>query len=146
MTSLRVDGQPAARREAMPEKDQARLTGIVGDKSPEAGESRSGEDARRRGWYWNWNTMVTQFAPLIGLDGKGLLDSYIVWTDRREDSPFRGYAFPSTTAEANFYGIDRNVLGTINKILVALDLIEIKKSMVHRPDDAGNDWKFPHNT
>lgn len=125
---------------------QVKLTGIVGDKSPEAGESRSGEDARRRGWYWNWNTMVTQFAPLIGLDGKGLLDSYIVWTDRREDSPFRGYAFPSTTAEANFYGIDRNVLGTINKILVALDLIEIKKSMVHRPDDAGNDWKFPHNT
>jgi hypothetical protein len=146
MTSLRVDGQPAARREAMPAKNQVKLTGIVGDKSAEAGESRSGEDARRRGWYWNWNTMVTQFAPLIGLDGKGLLDSYIVWTDRREDSPFRGYAFPSTTAEANFYGIDRNVLGTINKILVALDLIEIKKSMVHRPDDAGNDWKFPHNT
>ena len=147
MTSLRVDEQSAARREAMPEPNynKPKLTGIVGDKSAEAGESRSGEDTRRRGWYWNWNTMVTQFAPLIGLDGKGLLDSYIVWTDRREDSPFRGYAFPSTTAEANFYGIDRNVLGTINKILVALDLIEIKKSMVNRPDN-GNDWKFPHNT
>lgn len=147
MTSLRVDEQSAARREAMPEAvaNKPKLTGIIGDQSAEAGESRSGVDARRRGWYWNWNTMVTQFAPLIGLDGKGLLDSYIVWTDRREDSPFRGYAFPSTTAEANFYGIDRNVLGTINKILVALDLIEIKKSMVHRPDN-GNDWKFPHNT
>lgn len=126
--------------------NKPQLTGIVGDQSAEAGESRSGEDTRRRGWYWNWNTMVTQFAPLIGLDGKGLLDSYIVWTDRREDSPFRGYAFPSTTSEANFYGIDRNVLGTINKILVALDLIEIKKSMVNRPDESGNDWKFPHNT
>lgn len=148
MTSLRVDEQSAARREAMPDTavTKPKLTGIVGDKAEEAGDSRSGEDTRRRGWYWNWNTMVTQFAPLIGLDGKGLLDSYIVWTDRREDSPFRGYAFPSTTAEASFYGIDRNVLGTINKILVTLDLIEIKKSMVHRPDDAGNDWKFPHNT
>lgn len=148
MTSLRVDEQSAARREAIPTttSDQPKLTGIIGDKSAEAGESRSGEDTRRRGWYWNWNTMVTQFAPLIGLDGKGLLDSYIVWTDRRENSPFRGFAFPSTTAEANFYGIDRNVLGTINKILVALDLIEIRKSMVHRPDASGNDWKFPHNT
>lgn len=148
MTSLRVDERSAARSEAMPATniERPKLTGIVGDQSAAAGESRSGEDARRRGWYWNWNTMVTQFAPLIGLDGKGLLDSYIVWTDRREESPFRGYAFPSTTAEANFYGIDRNVLGTINKILVALDLIEIKKSMVHRPDESGNDWKFPHNT
>lgn len=148
MTSLRADEQSAARSEAMPETTSTRpkLTGIVGDKSPEGGESRSGEDTRRRGWYWNWNTMVTQFAPLIGLDGKGLLDSYIVWTDRREDSPYRGYAFPSTTSEANFYGIDRNVLGTINKILVALDLIEIKKKMVNRPDESGNDWKFPHNT
>ena len=146
MTSLRADEQSAARSEAMPENAQSKLTGIVGDKSAEAGESRSGEDTRRRGWYWNWNTMVTQFAPLIGLDGKGLLDSYIVWTDRREDSPYRGYAFPSTTSEANFYGIDRNVLGTINKILVALDLVEIKKSMVNRPDKSGNDWKFPHNT
>ncbi|MCO5226348.1 MAG: hypothetical protein M9953_13500 [Thermomicrobiales bacterium] len=147
MASLRVDEQSAARSEAMPAKiERPQLTGIVGDQSAAAGESRSGEDARRRGWYWNWNTMVTQFAPLIGLDGKGLLDSYIVWTDRREESPFRGYAFPSTTAEANFYGIDRNVLGTINKILVTLDLIEIKKSMVHRPDESGNDWKFPHNT
>ena len=146
VTSLRADEQSAARREAMPANSQVKLAGIVGDKSAEAGESRSGEDTRRRGWYWNWNTMVTQFAPLIGLDGKGLLDSYIVWTDRREDSPYRGYAFPSTTSEANFYGIDRNVLGTINKILVALDLVEIKKSMVNRPDKSGNDWKFPHNT
>ena len=148
MNSLRVDEQSAARSESMSDSEITRpkLTGIVGDKAAEAGDSRSGEDTRRRGWYWNWNTMVTQFAPLIGLDGKGLLDSYIVWTDRREDSPFRGYAFPSTTSEANFYGIDRNVLGTINKILVALDLIEIKKKMVNRPDETGNDWKFPHNT
>ena len=148
MTSLRVDEQSAARSERMSDSGIARpkLSGIIGDQSAEAGESRSGEDTRRRGWYWNWNTMVTQFAPLIGLDGKGLLDSYIVWTDRREDSPYRGYAFPSTTSEANFYGIDRNLLSTINKILVALDLIEIKKKMVNRPDETGNDWKFPHNT
>ena len=32
--------------------------------------------------------------PLIGLKGVGLLNSYTVWTDRREESPHRGYAFP----------------------------------------------------
>ncbi len=106
---------------------------------------RSGEDARRRGWFWHWNTIITQFAPLIGLKGVGLLNSYTVWTDRRENSPYRGYAFPSQQAEAAFYGEDRGELITINKILVALDLIEIRKEMVTRTDEAGRRWRVPHN-
>ncbi len=106
---------------------------------------RSGEDSRRRGWFWHWNTIITQFAPLIGLKGVGLLNSYTVWTDRREHSPYRGYAFPSQQAEAAFYGEDRAELITINKILVALDLIEIRKEMVTRTDEAGRRWRVPHN-
>jgi len=106
---------------------------------------RSGEDTRRRGWFWHWNTIITQFAPLIGLKGVGLLNSYTVWTDRRENSPYRGYAFPSQQAEAAFYGEDRGELITINKILVALDLIEIRKEMVTRTDEAGRRWRVPHN-
>jgi len=106
---------------------------------------RSGEDERRRGWYWHWNELVTQYAPLIGLKGVGLLNSYTVWTDRREASPHRGYAFPSQQSEADFYGEDRAELITINKILVALDLIEIRKEMVLRTDPQGRRWRVPHN-
>ena len=100
---------------------------------------------RRRGWFWHWNALVTQYAPLIGLKGVGLLNSYTVWTDRREESPHRGYAFPSQVSEANFYGEDRAELITINKILVVLDLIEIRKEMVLRVDAQGRRWKAPHN-
>ncbi|MGH2615991.1 MAG: hypothetical protein ACRDJC_12180 [Thermomicrobiales bacterium] len=107
--------------------------------------TRGGEDARRRGWFWHWNALVTQYAPLIGLKGVGLLNSYTVWTDRREESPHRGYAFPSQQSEADFYGEDRAELITINKILVALDLIEIRKEMVPRVDPQGRRWKVPHN-
>jgi hypothetical protein len=110
-----------------------------------APEARGGEDARRRGWFWHWNSIVTQYAPLIGLKGVGLLNSYTVWTDRREDSPHRGYAFPSQQSEANFYGEDRAELITINKILVALDLIEIRKEMVLHVDEKGRRWRVPHN-
>jgi hypothetical protein len=110
---------------------------------PEA--TRGGEDVRRRGWFWHWNALVTQYAPLIGLKGVGLLNSYTVWTDRREESPHRGYAFPSQQSEADFYGEDRAELITINKILVALDLIEIRKEMVLRTDPQGRRWKVPHN-
>jgi hypothetical protein len=110
---------------------------------PEA--TRGGEDVRRRGWFWHWNALVTQYAPLIGLKGVGLLNSYTVWTDRREESPHRGYAFPSQQSEADFYGEDRAELITINKILVALDLIEIRKEMVLRADAQGRRWKVPHN-
>ncbi len=106
---------------------------------------RSGDDVRRRGWFWHWNTLVTQFAPLIGLKGVGLLNSYTVWTDRRQDSPYQGYAFPSQQAEAAFYGEERLELITINKILIALDLIEIRKEMVTRVDEAGHRWRVPHN-
>ena len=106
---------------------------------------RSGEDSRRRGWYWHWNELVTQYAPLLGLKGVGLLNSYTVWTDRREASPHQGYAFPSQQSEADFYGEDRAELITINKILVALDLIEIRKEMVLRTDPLGRRWRVPHN-
>ncbi len=107
--------------------------------------TRSGDDTRRRGWFWHWNSIVTQYAPLIGLKGVGLLNSYTVWTDRREESPHRGFAFPSQQSEADFYGEDRAELITINKILVALDLIEIRKEMVLRVDEQGRRWKVPHN-
>ncbi len=106
---------------------------------------RTGTDSRQRGWYWHWNGIITQYAPLIGLKGVGLLNSYTVWTDRREHSPYRGYAFPGQQSEANFYGEDRAELITINKILVALDLIEIRKEMVTKPDAQGRRWKVPHN-
>ncbi|MEJ7838952.1 MAG: hypothetical protein WKF81_09055, partial [Thermomicrobiales bacterium] len=130
-----VTVQPAAASDA--------VTGIVGDAS--ATSSRSGDDARRRGWFWHWNHVVTQYSPLIGLKGVGLLNSYTVWTDRREESPHRGYAFPSQQSEGDFYGEDRAELITINKILVTLDLIEIRKEMVFRVDDRGRRWKVPHN-
>ncbi len=107
--------------------------------------TRSGDDSRKRGWFWHWNAVITQYAPLIGLKGVGLLNSYTVWTDRREESPTRGYAFPSQQSEADFYGEDRAELITINKILVELDLIEIRKEMVVRPDEQGRRWKVPHN-
>lgn len=112
--------------------------------TPATGD-RSGQDERRRGWFWHWNGIVTQYTPLIGLKGIGLLNSYTVWTDRREDSPHRGYAFPSQQSEANFYGEDRAELITINKILVALDLIEIRKEMVRKTDEKGRRWKVPQN-
>ena len=106
---------------------------------------RGGEDTRRRGWFWHWNNIVTQYAPLIGLKGVGLLNSYTVWTDRREESAYRGYAFPSQQSEASFYGEDRAELIALNKILVALDLIEIRKEMVTRVDEQGRRWRVPHN-
>lgn len=108
-------------------------------------ESRAGTDTRQRGWFWHWNGIVTQYSPLIGLKGVGLLNSYTVWTDRREQSPTRGYAFPGQQAEAAFYGEDRAELITINKILVALDLIEIRKEMVQKIDPQGRRWRVPHN-
>ena len=122
----------------------------AGDEDPQSQnghqvDARSGQDERRRGWFWHWNGIVTQYTPLIGLKGIGLLNSYTVWTDRREDSPHRGYAFPSQQSEANFYGEDRSELITINKILVALDLIEIRKEMVRKTDAQGRRWKVPQN-
>jgi hypothetical protein len=122
---------------------QPPVTGVVGDASDAV--TRSGEDVRRRGWFWHWNNIVTQYAPLIGLKGVGLINSYTVWTDRRESSPHRGYAFPSQQSEADFYGEDRAELITVNKLLVALDLIEIRKEMVPRTDEKGRRWKVPHN-
>jgi hypothetical protein len=135
------------RRQRLPEargNRDKRVTGVIGDESS-ANQGRTGDDTRKRGWFWHWNSIVTQYAPLIGLKGVGLLNSYTVWTDRREESPYRGYAFPSQQTEAAFYGEDRAELITINKILVALDLIEIRKEMVLRTDEKGRKWRVPHN-
>jgi hypothetical protein len=115
------------------------------DATEPADLEREGVDARRRGWFWHWNNIVTQYAPLLGLKGVGLLNSYTVWTDRRDASPHRGYAFPSQQAEADFYGEERSELITMNKILVALDLIEIRKEMIQRADERGRRWRVPHN-
>jgi hypothetical protein len=129
------------KKDLQPTDPNQPITGIAGDQLA----TQSGNDARKRGWFWHWNAVITQYAPLIGLKGVGLLNSYTVWTDRREESPHRGYAFPSQQSEADFYGEDRAELITINKILVELDLIEIRKEMVVRPDEFGRRWKVPHN-
>jgi len=139
--SRRGQGRPA--RQPQPARASATEPALTGE--PDLDARQAGVDARRRGWFWHWNTVVTQYAPLVGLKGIGLLNSYTVWTDRREESPHRGYAFPSQQAEADFYGEDRAELITINKILVALDLIEIRKEMILRLDERGRRWRVPHN-
>lgn len=108
-------------------------------------EVRTGEDVRQRGWFWHWNELHTEYGPLLRQSGIGLLTSYIVYTDRREGSPHRGYAFPSLQLQAAFTGADRAELITINQILVALDLLEIRKEMVTRADEQGRKWRVPHN-
>ncbi len=135
----------SASRANNPSPDVDPTTNSGAAQASPASDDRSGQDERRRGWFWHWNGIVTQYTPLIGLKGIGLLNSYTVWTDRREDSPHRGYAFPSQQSEANFYGEDRAELITINKILVALDLIEIRKEMVRKTDEKGRRWKVPQN-
>ncbi|MGI8856720.1 MAG: DnaA N-terminal domain-containing protein [Thermomicrobiales bacterium] len=125
------------------------MGGVRGVTAPgttaEGAVATAGQDIRHRGWYWHWNTLITQYAPLLGLKGVGLLNSYTVWTDRREGSPHQGYAFPTQDAEGKFYGEGREELITLNKILVALDLIEIHKEMVLRQDDRNRRWRVPHN-
>jgi len=116
-----------------------------GGTTAEGAVAAAGQDVRHRGWYWHWNTLITQYAPLLGLKGVGLLNSYTVWTDRREGSPHQGYAFPTQDAEGKFYGEGREELITLNKILVALDLIAIHKEMVLRQDDRNRRWRVPHN-
>ncbi len=108
-------------------------------------EVRTGEDTRQRGWFWHWNELHTEYEPLLKHSGIGLITSYIVWTDRREHSPYHGYAFPSLQSQAAFSGSDRAELITINRILVALDLIEIRKEMILRADAQGRRWRVPHN-
>ncbi len=133
----------------------AGMGGVRGTAAPPSGQpgaapgtvspTGSGQDVRHRGWYWHWNTLITQYAPLLGLKGVGLLNSYTVWTDRREGSPHQGYAFPAQESEAHFYGEGREELIALNKLLVALDLIEIHKEMVLRQDARGRRWRVPHN-
>jgi len=119
--------------------DDQRITGV------DFTEVRTGEDTRQRGWFWHWNELHTEYEPLLKHSGIGLITSYIVWTDRREHSPYRGYAFPSLQSQAAFSGSDRAELITINRILVALDLLEIRKEMVLRIDEKGHKWRVPHN-
>jgi hypothetical protein len=147
LDSVRRAGRPRDAAGRSLESDPAEhLEGATGQDDDHARTTeRSGVDARRRGWFWHWNNVVTQYAPLIGLKGVGLLNSYTVWTDRRDESPHRGYAFPSQQSEADFYGEERAELITINKILVALDLIEIRKEMLTRVDERGRRWRVPHN-
>lgn len=148
-TAMPVDAAAPVRspRRSPRRADGAAAASTAGDVAgvDTAAATQSGSDTRKRGWFWHWNSIVTQFAPLIGLKGVGLLNSYTVWTDRREDSPNRGYAFPSQQSEAAFYGEDRAELITINKILVELDLIEIRKEMIVKPDAQGRQWRVPHN-
>jgi hypothetical protein len=125
--------------EAAGAETHGRITGV------DFREIRTGEDTRQRGWFWHWNELHTEYEPLLKHSGIGLITSYIVWTDRREDSPYRGYAFPSLQSQAAFSGSDRAELITINRILVALDLIEIRKEMVLRVDEQGHQWRVPHN-
>jgi hypothetical protein len=121
-------------------QDEPKVTGV-----DFASEVRTGEDTRQRGWFWHWNELHTEYEPLLKHSGIGLITSYIVWTDRREHSPYRGYAFPSLQSQAAFSGSDRAELITINRILVALDLLEIRKEMVLRVDAQGHKWRVPHN-
>src|SRR5690349_15611537 len=68
--------QAASKAGSHPTPEPA-VTGVVGDTSSTV--ERSGEDVRRRGWFWHWNSIVTQYAPMIGLKGVGLINSYTVW-------------------------------------------------------------------
>ena len=88
-------------------------------------QQRRGLDARQKGFYWHRTEIVRQYAPLIGLDGIGLLDSYSVWTDNREGSETQGAAFPGLEDEEVFYGIDRDHLAVLNRLLEACGLIAI---------------------
>src|SRR5258707_10891716 len=123
----------------------AGMGGVRGVVPPGSGDAvpTTGQDIRHRGWYWHWNTLITQYAPLLGLKGVGLLNSYTVWTDRREGSPHQGYAFPTQDADGKFYGEGPEELITLNKLLVALDLIEIHKEMVLRHDDRNRRCRVP---
>lgn len=135
MAKPRTPAQPPAPQDSVAQK----ITHV------DFGEIRTGEDTRQRGWFWHWNELHTEYEPLLKHSGIGLITSYIVWTDRREHSPYRGYAFPSLHSQAAFSGSDRAELMTINRILVALDLIEIRKEMVLRVDAKGHKWRVPHN-
>ncbi len=91
-----------------------------------------GIDRRQRGWFWGPNEWVTQWAPLIGLDGIGLLNTYNVWCDQKEGSETAGYAFPSQEQEATFYGLPRHQLRTIVSILKAVNLLQVESRPLRR--------------
>jgi len=101
-------------------------------KTTSAGDKPTGVDLRKRGWFWGANELVTQYAPLIGLDGIGLLASYDVWTDQRRSSRTHGLAFPRREAEEIFYGINRRELAAIVQILEACELVSVTAHKVPR--------------
>lgn len=88
---------------------------------------RIGTDERRRGFFWGPTQLIRQWAPLIGLDGIGLLISYDVWCDRREGSATEGYAFPSRDEEAAFYGCRKEELGVLTSILTAAGWLRVQR-------------------
>lgn len=98
-------------------------------------------DVRRRGWFWHWNTSVTQAGALLTPTGVGILMTYVAMTDHRPNSPWHGYAYPSIETLAAFYGIDRGRIIVINKILETLDLIEVRKELVSRPSEDGKNYR-----
>ena len=85
------------------------------------------------------------YFPLIGFDGTGLLRYYRLMTDDRDGSPARGWAYPSMETTAACMGVDRGALGTLHKILVALDLLEIRKELLPRASADGCVVRIPHN-
>ena len=91
-----------------------------------------GIDRRKRGWFWGPNEWVTQWAPLIGLDGIGLLATYDVWCDQKEGSETKGYAFPSQEQEAAFYGLNRDELRAMVSILKAVNLLQVETRSLRR--------------
>lgn len=109
------------------------------------GEEIVARDERRRGWWWQWNSVHTQAGPLLGHVGVGLLDYYIVMTDRRPESPRFGYAYVSLDSISVDYGIERGELIAINKILETLELISKSKEMVSRPSDDGKHYRTQIN-
>jgi hypothetical protein len=85
-----------------------------------------GIDSRQRGYFWGPNQLIKDWAPLIGLDGIGLLNTYDVWCDRREGSATQGFAFPSRNQESSFYGESKASLAVITSILEATGLLHIE--------------------
>ncbi|MBN1936844.1 MAG: hypothetical protein JW934_19440 [Anaerolineae bacterium] len=108
-----------------------------------AATSTVGADQRRRGFFWASNDQITDLAPLLGLDGVGLLASYDVWCDRRDGSASSGFAFPSREDEAHFYGLSRQTLVDITDIAQALELLIVEVRVI--ASDNGTNDRTPKN-
>ena len=87
---------------------------------------QAGIDTRQRGFFWGPNELIKHWVPLIGLDGVGLLNSYDVWCDRRQESNTKGFAFPTRLQEATFYGVSKSTLAVLTAILEAVGWLHVK--------------------